>query len=329
MHKYATIEKYGNGAAGRVFLRRTFFVLASLVVLSCLFSTPCLAIDEAENLRQKFTVLKPYLENNQFQRLLYLNSVELDYSIRGDIYAVLDYPFADASKVLNDPEKGPVSLCQIMMLHPNTKYCRAMNGKNGKILSTKIGKKYEQPLEDAYDMEFSYKNGGPPGTGYIRIELKCDSGPFSTKDYVIMIRMVSLDENRSFLHLSYSLGYGFAARTAIKVYLATIASDKVGFTRLDNPPGPEPRYIRGMRGVVERNTMRYYLAIEAFLNATHLPPDKQLNRRLTRWFDTSEKYARQLHELDRQEYLQMKYEEHRRLQAPKEQPVVSKDDAKR
>jgi hypothetical protein len=316
MYNHASRTTYGNAAGSRVFLQRAAFVLALLAVLSCFFPTPGRASDEAENLRQKFIVLKPYLENNQFQRPLHLNSVELDYSIRGDIYAVLDYPVSDASKILGDPEKGPVSVCQIMMLHPNTKYCQVTNGKTGKMLMTKIGKKSEQPLEDAYNMQFAYRNDTVPGAGYIRIELKSDSGPMGTKDYLIMIRMVGLDERHSFLHLSYSLGYGFAARTAMKVYLATIGREKVGFTRLDDPPAAEPRYIRGLRGVIERNTMRYYLAIEAFLNAMYLPPDKQLTRRLTRWFDASEKYARQLHELDRQEYLKMKYDEYQRLQNP-------------
>jgi hypothetical protein len=325
MRKRALQSQFGSCAAGTILLRRMIFILVSLAVLAFFFAAPGLTTDEANNLRQKFTVLKPYLESNQFQRPLYLNSVELDYSIRGDIYAILDYPFSDASKALNDPEKGPVNLCHIMMLHPNTKYCRAQNGKK---LITKIGKKYEQPLEDAYDMDFSYRNESAPGSGYMRIELKCDAGPLSTKDYLIMVRMVALSENRSFLHLSYSLGYGFAARTAMKVYLATIGRDKVGFTRLDNPPGPEPRYIRGLRGVVERNTMRYYLAIEAFLNSMNLPPDKQLNRRLTRWFDATEKYARQLHEVDRQEYLQMKYDEYQRLHNAKE-PALSGPDTKR
>ncbi len=303
-------------AALSIFLRYAGFVLALFGILSCLFCTSARATDEVENLRQKFTILKPHLENNQFNRQLYLNSVELDYSIRGDVYAVLDYPVSDASKALSDPEKGPASLCQIMMLHPNTKYCRATNGKTGKTLLTKIGKKNEQPLEDAWDMEFTYRNETTPGTGYMRIELKSDAGPLSTRDYLIMVRMVGLDENRSFLHLSYSLGYGLAARTAMKVYLATIGRDKVGFTRLDNPPAADPRYIRGLRGVVERNTMRYYLAIEAFLNSTYLPADQQLNRRLTRWFDATEKYTRQLHEVERQDYLKMKRDEHQRLQNP-------------
>lgn len=300
-----------------------------LVLMGLVYGTAASATDEAENLRQKFMVLKPQLDNNQFQSPLYLNSVELDYSIRGDIYAVMDYPFADINRALNHPEKGPVSLCQIMMLHPNTKYCRVVNGRNGMTLNTKIGKKQVQPLEEAYDMDFNYRNDSVPGSGYIRIELKSDTGPISTKDYRIMIRAVSIDANRSFLHLSYSLGYGFGARTAMKIYLATIGRDKVGFTRLDNPPGDQPRYIRGLRAVVERNTMRYYLAIEAFLNSTYLPPDKQLSRGLTRWFDASEKYARQLHEVDRQDYLQMKYDEYQRLQNPKEQAAALQVDPKR
>ncbi len=287
------------------------------IVFFMLYAFPVIALhatNEAENLRQKYTVLKPYLENNQFERPLYLNSVELDYSIRGDIYAVMDYPYADISKALNDPEKGPAALCRIMMLHPNTKYCRVTNGNNKTILTTRIGRKRDQPPEEAHAMEFIYRNESIPASGYLRIELTSETGPFSTRDYAIMLRVVGLKGKRSFLHLSYSLGYGLAARTAMRVYLATIAKDKVGFTRVDDPPGTEPLYIQGLRGVVERNTMRYYLAIEAFLNSTYLPPDKQLMRRLTRWYDATEQYARQLHEVDRQENMHIKYREHRRLQ---------------
>ena len=299
--------------------------LAALVLSGLLWGAAVNAAGEAENLRQKFTALRPHLENNQFQRPLYLNSAELDYSIRGDIYAVVDYPYPDIGRAFNDPDRGPAGLCQIMMLHPNTKYCRVVSGKPGKMLSARIGRKHEQPVEDAYDMEFSYRNNSVPGAWYTRIELKADTGPFSTRDYLIAVSVVGIDANRSFLHLSYSLGYGFAARTAMKVYLGTLGRSKVGFTRLDNPPEPEPRYIRGLRGVIERNTMRYYLAIEAFLNATYLPADKQLTRRLTRWYDATEKYARQLHEVDRQEYLDMKYDEHRRLQNTGEQAVLQGD----
>jgi hypothetical protein len=96
----------------------------------------------------------------------------------------------------------------------------------------------------------------------------------------------------------------------MKTYLATIGSDKVGFTTAGGPS----EYIGGVRGLVERNTMRYYLAIDAYLGALSSPPDKRLEQRLTNWFDATEQYPRQLHEVDRQEYLQMKHQEYERQQ---------------
>ncbi|NPT53878.1 hypothetical protein GNZ13_04465, partial [Paraburkholderia sp. 5N] len=70
-----------------------------------------------------------------------------------------------------------------------------------------------------------------------------------------------------------------------------------------------------VRGLVERNTMRYYLAIDAYLGALSSTPDKRLEQRLTTWFDATEQYPRQLHEVDRQAYMQMKYKEYERQQA--------------
>jgi len=69
-----------------------------------------------------------------------------------------------------------------------------------------------------------------------------------------------------------------------------------------------------MRGVVERNTMRYYLAIEAFLGALSAPPQAQLEKRLHDWFAAVERYPRQLHEMDEGAYLDMKRRETRRQQ---------------
>jgi hypothetical protein len=50
---------------------------------------------------------------------------------------------------------------------------------------------------------------------------------------------------------------------AMKTYLATLGSSKVGFTVTRRQSNGQPEYIRGMRGLVERNAMRYYLAIDA------------------------------------------------------------------
>jgi hypothetical protein len=92
-----------------------------------------------------------------------------------------------------------------------------------------------------------------------------------------------------------------AGRLAMKTYLATIGSAKVGFTQTSSGD-----YIGGVRGLVERNTMRYYLAIDAYLGSLAIPADKRVDQRFAAWFDATEQYPRQLHELDRQAYLQMK-----------------------
>jgi hypothetical protein len=49
-----------------------------------------------------------------------------------------------------------------------------------------------------------------------------------------------------------------------------------------------------MRGAIERNAMRYYLAIEAYLGALSVPTRQQADRRLMDWFDASERYPLQL-----------------------------------
>jgi hypothetical protein len=70
-----------------------------------------------------------------------------------------------------------------------------------------------------------------------------------------------------------------------------------------------------MRGLVERNTMRYYLAVEAFLGALSAPPQARVEKSLSDWFAAIERYPRQLHELERGEYLDMKRREYSRQQA--------------
>jgi hypothetical protein len=98
---------------------------------------------------------------------------------------------------------------------------------------------------------------------------------------------------------------------AMQVYRATTGRGKVGFTNI-SMPGEAPNYIGGMRGLVERNTMRYYLAIDAYLGAMAAPPAEQLEKSLGTWFDQTEKYPRQLHEMSRDDYLVMKRGEYRR-----------------
>ena len=118
-----------------------------------------------------------------------------------------------------------------------------------------------------------------------------------------------LDSSRSFVHMSYAYAYGAAARFAMSAYLATAGRDKVGFSVVGKGEDGKPIYIDGVRGVVERNTMRYYLAIEAYLGSLSAPPGEQQEKRLRDWYAATERHAQQLHEMDRDEYLTMKHHE--------------------
>ncbi len=71
-----------------------------------------------------------------------------------------------------------------------------------------------------------------------------------------------------------------------------------------------------MRGALERNTMRYYLAIDAYLGALAVPPPERFEQSLERWFAATERYALQLHEVDHDAYVAMERSEYLRQQTP-------------
>ena len=260
-------------------------------------------------LRAKYTELGKQLRNNQFQRALYLNSVESSHDLKGEIYAVVDYPFTTVNGALNNPAHW----CDVLILHINIKYCHASSNKAGTVLAVNLGRKYEQPLEDAYRLEFNYR-GVITAPDYFAVELNAENGPLSTKEYRIWLEATPIVDGRTFLHFTYAYAFGLTGRLAMEGYLATIGRDKVGFTVTGKLPNGEPIYIRGVRGVVERNTMRYYLAIDAYLAALTAPPGDQLEKRLQHWYSATDQYARQLHEVERNDYLEMKRKEYQRQQ---------------
>ncbi|MEO6018299.1 MAG: hypothetical protein ABIP46_13675 [Polaromonas sp.] len=225
----------------------------------------------------------------------------------GDAYAVLESPFSTVSATFKSPSRW----CEVMMLHLNTKFCRANGDSNPAMLKMNVGRKAEQPLKDTYALEFTSRllAASPQ---YLGVQLNAAQGPLGTSNYRIELQAVPLSEGKTFMHLRYSYGYGVTSRLAMQGYLATVGSDKVGFTQITKNSGTA--YVAGMRGTVERNTMRYYLAIEAYLATLNRPAPEQLEARLKYWFDATEEYARQLHELDRNTYLTMKRDEYQRQQ---------------
>jgi hypothetical protein len=270
------------------------------------------AVDPVAALRAMYVSLEPQLEQNQFKRPLVLDSTVTPNRLTGEIYAIVAYPFDAVSSGLNNPDHW----CDVMLLHVNTKYCRALVAPTGTTLRVHIGKKTPEALSDASRFEFNY-SVATVTPEYLDIILKAKDGPLGTSDYRIELETVALPNSKTFLHLTYSYAVNFAGRLALQTYLATVDSAKVGFTVVGKLADGQADYIGGLRGLMERNTMRYYLAIDTYLEAANAAPQAQLEQRLNAWFTAVERYPRQLHEVDRAAYLEMKYAENLRQQTVK------------
>lgn len=259
----------------------------------------------AAGLRDRYATTQKLLADSPFGGPLYLESNEAPRLLQGDVYALVEHPFPSVSAALGNPERW----CDVMILHLNTKHCRRGIENGAPTIELRVGKKHDQPIAAASLVAFGFRAVSATPE-YLAVELQAESGPFDTRDYRILFEAVPVEGGRSFIHMGYSFAYGAVSRIAMRAYLATIARDKVGFTKVAGAnPGEAAGYVGGVRGLVERNTMRYYLAIDAYLGALTAPPSQQLEHRLRAWFDATERYSRQLHEVEREDYMAMKRRE--------------------
>lgn len=264
---------------------------------------------DAQALRGRHEMLRDALARSPFQRPLVVQSSEASGELKGEVYAVVDHPFSTTVQLLKD--KG--QLCEVLMLHQNVKRCRAAgHDAPTDSMALVVGRKAQHTADEGYRMEFKF-NVAAPAPDFVRMQLAADSGPFGTRDHRVTVQVAPLDGSRSFLHLSYAYVFGGIARLATQAYMTTAGRDKVGFTVTGKTEDGQPVYINGVRGMIERNAMRYFLGIEAYFGAMQAPPAQQQEKRLSDWFALTEQHPRQLHELERDEYLAIK---RRELQTP-------------
>jgi len=279
-------------------LKRTSARCAALGLALGLAGAAC--AQDAATLHAKFDSLQDRLAHNAYGRPLVLQSTQTGDHLEGEVYARVDQPYPAVQKAL----QGTDNWCGILILHLNVKMCHAQPSG----LDMALGRKYDQPVDDAYKLHFDYKPVAD-GPGYLRTELTSGDGPLGTRDYRIAVEAAPLDAGHTMLHMSYAYGFGLTAKMAMSAYLSTAGSAKVGFSASGKDADGKPAYVGGVRGLVERNTMRYYLAIDDYVAA---PAAGQLEQRLNTWFDATERYPRQLHEMDKADYIAMKRTEARR-----------------
>ena len=265
---------------------------------------------DADALRTRHAALQAQLANNPFRRPLVLHSTQAPGAVEGDVHAVVEYPFPAVEAAVGQA----ATWCEILLLHLNVKQCSVSAGAQGEVITAAIGRKNATTSSGAHRVAFAYRVVARTAD-YLRVELDAASGPLGTSDYRIVLEALPLDGRRAFIHLSYSYAYGAGAALAMRAYFNTAGSDKVGFTVVERRADGRPVYVGDVRGALERNTMRYFLAIDAYLNALAAPPETRFERRLELWFSATESYAHQLREIDKSEYLAQKQGEARRVVA--------------
>jgi hypothetical protein len=263
-------------------------------------------------LRERFASMRDEIRHNGFGEPLRLLSREADHAIEGEVYALVDHPFGAVRDALHEPAQW----CAVLVLPFNVKGCEARRGEPAR-LALLIGRHKDSTPDDVYRLDFRFREEAR-GDDFLRIALRAPSGPFGTHDYRIVLEATpAADGARTILHLTYAYGYGWVSQLAMQAYLSTVGADNVGFTVEGRDGDGRPVYVRGMRGVMERNTMRYFLAIEAYLASLSAPPARREDARLEAWFRAAERYPRQLHEMSLERYLAMKHREARWVSAPR------------
>jgi hypothetical protein len=285
-----------------------FFV--SMVAAAILFSAG--AAPAGEKHRQNEDILldtyhrnMAKLEATSFGLPLFLESFERDDRVHVDVYGIFDYPFSSVVNVL----AVPANWCDIVSLHPNVKACTYRELPGAWLLTFYIGRKFYQPPEDTRQVIYQYRNVDQK-QGYLDIVLTADAGPFGTKDHRMRFEALLLDAGRTFVHVSYAYSDSAALRLAAKAYFATLGSGKVGFTVTGTDRNGNPVYIGGPRGAIERSAVRYYFAIQSFMNTLRYPEKSRFSMRISEWYDLTTRYRKQLFDLDKKDYLAFKTKEH-------------------
>ena len=245
------------------------------------------------------------LTNNSFGLPLFLESFSQDGRADVDVYGVFDDSFDSVVDALT----VPANWCAIAALHPNVKACTYQGRPDAWLLTFYLGRKFYQPPEDTRQVIYHFRNAARR-QGYLDIILAANVGPFGTKDHRIRFEALPLDEGRTFVHVSYGYRDTLALRLATEGYFSTLGSGKVGFTVTGTDEKGDPVYIGGSRGAVERNAVRYYFAIQSFMSTLHFPAASRFSRRIDTWYELTNRYRKQLFELDKKDYRAFKINEH-------------------
>lgn len=245
--------------------------------------------------------LQPELRRAAFGQPLVLQSRQEGDHVYGDVYAEMAFPLARVAQAV----ANGAALCEVLMLHQTVHSCRpAAAPDGGETLALTIGPQRSQ--SSAPHVRVVYRMRVEASTPrYAKTSLVADRGPLGTYDYRIAIEAVPSEGGGSFVHFAFGQGYGALGRAAMSLYLATSGRSKVGFTVVGRDAEGRPQFVRGERGALERNVLRYYLALQVWCGVDRGTPAQRWQARMREFHAATERYP-QLREMTLAEYVEEK-----------------------
>lgn len=273
---------------------------------------PAAATDRHNELLSRYRQIELDLRHNQYGAPIYIQSTFGDEFSQGDVYALVGHEFAAIAQSL----KTPTQWCDVVLQHINVKGCDVDHGANRHVGQTSatdhmtiyVGRDYYQTPDDAHEMRYQFV----PKVirdDYVQVDLTAKDGPLGTSNYKLIFEAIPFDDNTSFIHFQYAYQYGFMARLALDGYLATLGRHKVGFSVTGYDDNNEPLYVKGLQGIVERNSMRYFISIRSYLDTASLNA-QQWSQRIDHWYDLAKRFERQLNEVRDGAYVKTKTQEY-------------------
>ncbi len=271
-------------------------------------AAPATADDAAASgFEHRVAELKTFVEQLEQSTLsppVHIESEQTEGRLRGDVYGIVEQHF----ETVGDALAFPAGWCEILPLQLNVKACTHAGDGRDRLLTLYLGRKFYQKPEAAHPLPLTFESLHSSESG-LEIALRASRGPLGTHNYVLAVAAIPLTEGRTLIHVSYSYEYGLMSRAAVFGYLKTMGRKKVGFSVVGEDRNGRPIYVRGVQGMIERNAMRYHLAVQAYLETLHVPEYDRFERRIERWFDLTSVHPKQLFEMPRDDYLRYKRRE--------------------
>jgi hypothetical protein len=257
----------------------------------------------APRLQGRYQELRDLARRGSFGVPLSVRSEVSDDQVTAEVDGIIEHPFQEVREALSTP----AIWCEFAPLHANVKACTFQKQSSETVLTLYVGRRYYQSPADASAQAYGFAVTTME-PAYVSVALNASQGIFGTTAHQFRLEAAGVD-GRTVIALRSSFVPSVLTRVMTAIYLATVGRNKIGFSVEEAGPGASPQYVRGFRGLVERNAMRYYLAFEAFLDLRTLPAAQRFEAGINAAYDSMERYPRQLHEMEKAEYLEAKRRE--------------------